>query len=134
MGNFQKFRSLIFADGRSRAAPSTLPVGSTSYCMQPTACEMARELHTMEGTVCVYHVYKETWCAAAVLDHLLRDQLIDRVNTMAMPPVKCVYLGCEYLRVDIYLASLILAFCQSTAKKKRENRTPQKFPTIWYNY
>ena len=40
-----------FTDGPSRAAAPTLPVGSTSYCMQPKSHEMARELHIMEAIV-----------------------------------------------------------------------------------
>ena len=86
MGNLQRFCDSIFVDGHSRAAQPTLPVGSTSYCMQPKTCEMARELHTIEAIVCVYHVYNKIWCAAEVIDHLLRGQLIDQTITMAMPP------------------------------------------------
>ena len=56
----------------------------------------------MEAIVCVYHIYKEIWCAAEVIDHLLRDQLIDRAITMAMPPANRAYLGCENLHVGIY--------------------------------
>ena len=99
-------------DGHSRAAPPTSPVGSTSYCMQPKACEMARELHMMEATVRVYHIYKEVWYAAEVIDHLLRYQLINRAITMAMPPVNRAYLGHDNLRVGIYFSSLIFAVCQ----------------------
>ena len=77
MGNLQRFCSVIFADGRSRAAPPTLPVGFTSYCMQLKTCEMTCELHMMEAIVHVYHVYKEIWFADEEIDHLLRDQLID---------------------------------------------------------
>ena len=77
---------------------------------------MARELHTMEAIVSVYHVYKEIWCAAKVIDHLLRDQLIDRAITMAMPPANHAYLGCENLHVGIYFTSLIFVVCQSTVK------------------
>ena len=69
--------SKILQDGRSRAAQTTIPVGSTSYCLQPKTCEMARELLTMEAIVRVCHIYKEIWCVAKVIDHLLRDQLIN---------------------------------------------------------
>ena len=116
MDNLQRFRDLIFADGRSRTAPPTLPVGSTSYGMQLKTCEMARELHMMEAIVRVYHVYKEIWCVAEVIDNLLRDQLINRAITMAMPPANHAYLGCKNLHVGIYFTSLIFAVCQSTAK------------------
>ena len=64
---------LIFGNGRSRVAPPILPVGSTSYCMQPKTCEMAHKLDMMETNGCVYHVYKEIRHAAEVIDHLLRD-------------------------------------------------------------
>ena len=84
--------------------------------MRPKTCEIERESHTMEAIVRGYHVYKETLCAAEVIDHLLRDQLIDRAIMMARPPANRSYLGCKNLRVGIYFAGLILAVCQPTAK------------------
>ena len=116
MGNLQKFHGLIFAYGRSRAAPPISPVGSASYRMRPKACQMARESHTMEAIVRGYHTYKEIWCAAEVRDRLLKDQLIDQAITMAKPPGNCTYLGHKNLRVDIYFMGLIFAVCQSTPK------------------
>ena len=72
----------------------------------------------MEAIVCVYHVYKEIWCAAEVVNHLLRDHLIDRAITMAMSPANRTYLGRENLCVSICYVSLhvILVVCQSTMK------------------
>ena len=69
-----------------------------------------------EAIVCVYHIYKEIWYAAEVIDHLLRDQLTDQAITMAMPPANRAYLDSENLSVGIYFASLIFAVCQSTVK------------------
>ena len=76
----------------------------------------------MEAIVCGYHVYKETWCATEVIDHLLRDQMIDRAITMAMPPASGSYLGRKNLRVGIYFTGLIFMVCQSTGKiRPRKN-------------
>ena len=36
-------------------------------------------------------IYKEIWYAAEVIDHLLRNQQIDRAITMAMPPANHAY-------------------------------------------
>ena len=104
-------RKFDSSSGRSRAAPPTLPVGSASYCMRPQSCEMPRESHTMEPIVRGYHVYKEVWCAAEVIDHLLRDQMIARTITMATPPANRAHLSRENLRVGIYFAGLIFSVC-----------------------
>ena len=79
--NFFLQMGLIFTNEGSKTAPPTLPVGSTYYCTQPNTCEMTHELHTLEAIICVYNIYEEIWYAAEVLDHPLRDQLIDRAIT-----------------------------------------------------
>ena len=69
MGNPRRFCILIFADGRSRAAPPTLPgwlcLLLHAHCSsnRPKTFEMARESLTIEAMICGYHVYKEIWCA-----------------------------------------------------------------------
>ena len=57
----------------------------------------------MEAIVRGYHVYKEIWCAAEVIDHLLRDLLIYQAIKMATPLANCAYLGRE-----IYVQPFIL--------------------------
>ena len=129
MGNLQRLHHLIFADGRSRAAPPTLPIGSTSYCMRSKTCEMACESHMMEATVGGYHVYKEIWCTAEVIDDLLSDQLIEQAIMMAMPPANYtyMYLGHENLHAGIYFVGLIFMVCQSTVKTTKIG-TRKNFP------
>ena len=108
-----------FVDGRSRAVPPTLPVSSASHCMHPKTCEMEHELHTMKAIVHCYHVYKEIWCAAEVIDHLLRDQLINQAITLAMPLANCAYLGHENLRAGIYFTTLISRFANQPQKLRK---------------
>ena len=70
----------------------------------------------MEAIVCGYHVYKEIWCAAEVIDHLFRDQLINQAIMMATPSANHTYLGRKKVCVGICFAGLIFAVCQSTTK------------------
>ena len=88
MGNFQRFRGLIFEDGCSRTAPNTLPVGSASYCIQLKTSEMGCESHTMEAMVRGYHVYKEIWCAAYGEELSCMREVENYCNPFAVAVVK----------------------------------------------
>ena len=63
--------------------------------MRPKTYEMARESHTIKAIVRGYHVYKEIWRAAGVVDQLLRDRLINRAITIATLPANRAYLSRE---------------------------------------
>ena len=131
IGNLQRFHGLIFTHGHSRAAPPTLPVASASYYIQSKTCQMTLESHMMEAIVCGYNIFKEISCAAEVIDHLLRDQLITRAITMAMArSCQSCILGSQELACRLLFCGFNFRGLPSN-HKNCENWTSRKFPTIW---
>ena len=147
MGNRQRFHSLVFADGCSKAAPATLPgwlhhlPHARRSSNRPKTCGMAHELLTIEATIRGYHMYKEIWCADVHVGELELSCMREVENyrnpfavtvvryidqSMATPPANRVCGGSrEFTRR--------LSFCGFNfggLPINRENWTPRKFPAI----
>ena len=130
MGDLQRFRDLIFADGRFKLLRPQYPFGYASYRTHARAVDRTRRKHATsdctQSRTSRRSSARVAWLWSIMYDQLTSSKLIEfgKLSAWSMPcanhdghtPCHCACAVNELVHKEFYFADLIFVVFESTAK------------------